>query len=398
MLFNGQMGSRAPATQEGRWRDPSHTNVYAWGDKLLACHEYTLPHHLDPHTLRTIGPTDLGGTLKRPKALCAHFRYDQKQDHLVTVGFKPGRPAMGGPAQPPELHICEYDRTWTLAKDVHCNIPGLNYVHDVAVSPSFYVVQQTPFVEVSLEAVALIMNGEKMPGEQMQYYEHLPCRLVFIPRGGGDPIMIDLPKPVHVYHFGNVREDAKGHIDVDLVGLGKDFNMEFQHGLWLSNGEEEPGILYTVRVDISSRKCLAMQQLDSCSCEFPAVHPGMHVCGPSDPIPRFTYLMANDHGKRVPFTHVVKVDRFHKDRQSFEAKGAVGEPCFIPRKHQTSQDDGYVIVQVFDTDTKTTSFQILDAKDLASGPVCTLDLQRFLPTGFHGTWCNEPYGEVQSRL
>ena len=107
MLFPGQMGSKPPADppavggvkgkggggadqqgeeeeeeaaekerrrrRRGRWRDPSHTNVFFHGDKLLTCHEYTLPHVLDPITLGTLGKTSLDDTLDL-RACSAHFR------------------------------------------------------------------------------------------------------------------------------------------------------------------------------------------------------------------------------------------------------------------------------------------------------------------------------------
>ena len=110
MLFPGQMGSKPPAgtpaadgvkgkdggggdqqgkkeeekeddaaeierrrRRRGRWRDPSHTNVFFHGDKLLTCHEYTLPHVLDPITLDTLGKTSLDDTLDL-RACSANFR------------------------------------------------------------------------------------------------------------------------------------------------------------------------------------------------------------------------------------------------------------------------------------------------------------------------------------
>jgi len=404
MVFPGQMGTRAPS-KEMRFRDPSHTNVFEWGGKLLTCHEYTLPHELDPRTLRTIGPTDLSGTIKKTKSLCAHFRYDRHLDRLVTVSFRAARPAMAGPGRPSQLHICEYDRAWSLQREAYHEIPLLNYCHDLAVTPSFYVLHQTPFVKVDLEAAQKLLSGEELPGEQMKLYKDLPCRLILIPREGGEPILVDLPQPCHVYHFGHAVERAsegsKGLLDVDFVALGKDFNMCFQHELWLSNGDDEPGLLVTARVDLASQRCVAYRQADRSSCEFPAVHPKMHVVGPSDPVPRYTYLMANDNGLRVPFTHVVKADRRWERRQSYGFEGCtVGEPCFVPRVGATCEDDGYILVQVFDPQRHNTSFAVLDAMDLENGPVCRLDLQAFLPNAFHGTWCEEVYGAepLPSRL
>eukprot|EP00928_Gymnodinium_smaydae_P029081 TRINITY_DN22004_c0_g1_i1.p1 TRINITY_DN22004_c0_g1~~TRINITY_DN22004_c0_g1_i1.p1 ORF type:complete len:943 (-),score=113.58 TRINITY_DN22004_c0_g1_i1:214-2973(-) len=397
MLFHGQMATRAP-TSDFRFRDPSHTNVFHWAGKLLACHEYALPHELDPMTLKTLGPTDLGGIISKTKSLCAHYRYDLHLDRLVTVSFRAQRLALGGASRPSQLHICEFDRSWKLQCEAYHEIPGYNYCHDLVVTPSYYIVHQTPFVKVDLEAAQSIMSGESLPGEQMKLKKGLPCRLILIPRFGGSPIPVDLPEPCHVYHFGHAIERG-GLLEIDFVALGANFNMEFQHKLWLSNSNDEPGLLVTARVDLTSFKCVAYRQSDPCSCEFPAVHPGKHVISSSDTMPRYTYLMANDGGCRVPYTHVVKADKLWEGRQSFHFEGcSVGEPCFAPRPNATAEDDGYVIVQVFNPEKSNTSFAILDAVKLSAGPVCTLDLQRFLPNAFHGTWCDEIYSEFRSRL
>eukprot|EP00659_Diplonema_papillatum_P000191 gene191-307_t len=66
MLYPGQMGSRPPkggGKPKKAWRDPSHTNVFYWGGKLLTCHEYALPHALHPGSLETVGRDGLNGTL-----------------------------------------------------------------------------------------------------------------------------------------------------------------------------------------------------------------------------------------------------------------------------------------------------------------------------------------------
>mmetsp|Transcript_40683 Transcript_40683/g.73304 ORF Transcript_40683/g.73304 Transcript_40683/m.73304 type:complete len:922 (+) Transcript_40683:90-2855(+) len=397
MIYPGQMGSRAPS-KEAQFRDPSHTNVFEWGGKLLSCHEYTLPHELDPRTLRTLGPTDLNGTLKKTRSLCAHFRYDKVADRLVTVSFRTKRPALGGPARPSQLHVCEFDRAWKLQKEVYHEINGLNYCHDLAVTPSFYIVHQTPFVKVDLDAVQKILSNEETPGEQMKYHAELPCRLILIPRDGGNPVLVDLPEPCHVYHFGHAFE-REGLLEVDIVALGKRFTMQFQHELWLSNADEAPGLLYTVRVDLASGRCVSFRQADSCSCEFPAVHPHGHVVGKEEPSPRYTYLMANDDGLSLPFTHVVKADRLGEGRQSYCFEGcSVGEPCFLPRATSSNEDDGYIVVQVFEPRRHETSFAVLDAQHLSRGPICTLNLQAFLPNAFHGTWCETVYGDTLSRL
>ena len=51
---------------------------------MISCYETGLPYCLDPHTLNTLGPDDLGGQLKL-KTLAAHFRLDMEKDVCVCV-------------------------------------------------------------------------------------------------------------------------------------------------------------------------------------------------------------------------------------------------------------------------------------------------------------------------
>ena len=52
----------------------------------------------------------------------------------------------------------------------------------------------------------------------------------------------------------------------------------------------------------------------------------------------------------------------------------------------TVTDHGWVISAVYDAVAKTTFLVLLDAEDMNSGPICTIDLKRHLPYGFHGSW------------
>eukprot|EP00009_Paramoeba_aestuarina_P007257 CAMPEP_0201514162 /NCGR_PEP_ID=MMETSP0161_2-20130828/6055_1 /ASSEMBLY_ACC=CAM_ASM_000251 /TAXON_ID=180227 /ORGANISM="Neoparamoeba aestuarina, Strain SoJaBio B1-5/56/2" /LENGTH=823 /DNA_ID=CAMNT_0047910623 /DNA_START=108 /DNA_END=2576 /DNA_ORIENTATION=- len=244
MLFRGQMGSNTPDNNAAaQWRDPSHTNVIHIGNKLLSLHEYALPHILDPFSLRTLGVEDFGGRLRKRKnnetgeviggSLCAHFRWDPLRSLNVFVSFSPGRPKKGGEGfemLPPSVTFFEVSNDFEVIHETHAIVPGLNYVHDLCITPSFYIVQMTPFVDITPEKVFEILSGESSPGEQMKYYPGLPCRLVFVRRplhnntkvrenkGLEDypsVLQFDLPEPVHIYHFSRaievvVEEEERG--------------------------------------------------------------------------------------------------------------------------------------------------------------------------------------------
>lgn len=95
--------------------------------------------------------------------------------------------------------------------------------------------------------------------------------------------------------------------------------------------------------------------------------------------------------------------------------GVIGEPVFVPRHHSSAstkdgihsrtstghegkkahgdimpydkdEDNGWVITQVYNCKTHKTDFVVLDARNLAAGPIARVKLGHHTPYGFHGTF------------
>lgn len=419
MLFRGQMGSNPASLKDDlvsiissfsrgeqphfKYRAPANTNAFYWGGKLLACYETILPHCLDPVSLATIGSDDLNGALSLG-AFAAHFRVDSRartdDDVLATLSLRPG---IRG--SPPALAFCEFDRDWNLLKEQTQEIEGMNYAHDFMLTPNYYILHMTPFVKIDTLFIMKAIAGLSSPGESMQYYPDMPSRFVFIPRvavpaagvertvsAAPDSIVQLDTEPCHIFHFGNVLDRGDGRIDFEAVCLGENFNMEFQHKVWLSNAGAAPGLLHHYAADLRAGT-LRRWQTDSASCEFPSVHPQRHVQGrDAGEGARFTYLMGNDRGGNLPYIDVVKHDTKGSQRGVWRANGCVGEPVFVPRSRDGAEDDGWVVVQMYDPDLHRTEFVILCARQMSEAglagaePLCRLRLDSHVPYGFHGTF------------
>ena len=224
--------SKTPDNQlNAPWRDPAHTNIIHIGEKILALHEYALPYLLHPVTLKTIGVEDFGGRLRKRKvpngdkiggSLCAHFRYDPIRQLSIFVSFSPARMT-----SPPYVTFYEVNERCEVISETTAAVPHLNYVHDLCVTPSYYIVQMTPFVNVSLSKISSILQGESSPGEQLKYAPGLPCKIVLVKRpligeerrGEGvveyehmgeypNVMEFELPEPIHIYHFSRAVEVA----------------------------------------------------------------------------------------------------------------------------------------------------------------------------------------------
>eukprot|EP00736_Rhodelphis_marinus_P008662 Rmarinus@m.28320 len=369
------------------FRNPSNTNVYHWGDKLVSCYEYALPYTMDPSTLETHGATTFNNELKL-KSMTAHFCYDPKTHRIVTHAF---RPSLRGNAS---LQILEFDESWKCHKNIVLKVPGLNYTHDFAITENYYILQKSPFVKMDKWDGFRVLLGMTSPGELMQYYPELPCEFVFIPRADGvtsADVFTVSSEPCHIFHFGGSHEEGN-KVRFTACCLPPGFNMQFQDKVWLSNFRDAPGYLHDFEIDVKQRKQLKNRIVDAAKCEFPVSHPYR------DGLPtRYVYLMGCDHRHlNLPFQHIVKVDLLDPSKRQVWYAGAdsvVGEPAFVPRGGYASkalssaaEDDGHLVCQVYDSREHKTSFVVLDAQDLRAGPVARIRLPHHIPYGFHGTF------------
>lgn len=62
------------------------------------------------------------------------------------------------------------------------------------------------------------------------------------------------------------------------------------------------------------------------------------------------------------------------------------EPVFVARAGAAAEDDGYVLTCVYRAGGDSTELVILDAADIAAGPLARVSLARRIPAGFHGAW------------
>ncbi|KAI9012402.1 carotenoid oxygenase [Hyaloraphidium curvatum] len=402
MLYDGQMGSRAP--KDGKkpgWRDPAHTNVALMGTRLIAMHEYALPHALDPNTLETIGQDTFGGALEL-RTMSAHFRNDPDMDRVVTVAFKPGVPLL---KRPPFVSFYEFDMSCTkLLHAARHSLKDVNYAHDFGLSPSWYLVHVSPFIDTTDDTLKAIQAGKLTAGETTKYVPGAASQFVLIQRGvdakKAQVVRVDV-EPFHIYHYANVREDpATGAVTFQACCLPPNFNMDWQHRAFLSNSADAPGIMREFTIDPRDGGSLSARPLpglETTGCEFPTTNPWRSCVRDPAVSTRFFYLMASRPGVALPFSDVVKYNTATGKVQRWHSGGVVGEPCFVPRLGRASaksgdEDDGWVVVQV--REGEQVSFCVLDARRIAAGPVCRAVLPFHLPYAFHGTWADGVVPEV----
>jgi len=59
---------------------------------------------------------------------------------------------------------------------------------------------------------------------------------------------------------------------------------------------------------------------------------------------------------------------------------------FAPDPYGTAEDYGWLLNIVYDDQQDSSYLVVLDARDVAAGPVATVHLPRRVPFGFHANW------------
>ncbi len=65
---------------------------------------------------------------------------------------------------------------------------------------------------------------------------------------------------------------------------------------------------------------------------------------------------------------------------------ATSEPVFVPRADSTEEGAGYLLANIYDAERKASHLLILDAQNVAGGPLAKAYLDHRIPFGFHGNW------------
>ena len=411
-LYRGQMGSiseeqklrDSSAVQEAersgsrlpkiKFRNPSNTNVWHWGDKFISTYETSMPYSLDPFTLETIHNESFNETLKL-KRVGAHFRIDttDKNNHKLVTGAFVRSPLKSTAA----LEINEYNKDMTISKTNMYEIEDLTYFHDFAIIDGYYVLHRSPYITMNKKTALAILSGTTGPEYNMKYNNELLCQFIFLPKDGlSEPIVVDTPFPFHMYHFGTCHR-VKDKVVVSTTILTNEFDMSWSWKYWLSNMCKAPGKFGRFDIDLKSGFS-EYTELDPASNEFPTSHPYRHGHVGT----KYNYLMACDEPHRgLPFMDIVKVDmdRGSSVRKAWRADGLITECVFAPRAghgsaNELEEDDGWLITQFYNPDVPDKSqFLVLDAKNIEAGPVCRIKLDFKVNYPFHGSFTPDVFLE-----
>jgi len=66
--------------------------------------------------------------------------------------------------------------------------------------------------------------------------------------------------------------------------------------------------------------------------------------------------------------------------------GHVGECVFAPDPEGTAEDDGWIVNAIHDSGSGRSEVVVLDARNIAAGPIARVQIPQRMPFGFHANW------------
>jgi carotenoid cleavage dioxygenase len=348
--------------EAGILKNNANTHFVHHAGHYLALMEAAGPTELS-RELETIGAYDFSGKLQGP--MTAHPKIDSATGEMVFFGYSP---------YPPFLRYHVADASGALVHSIEIDIPAPIMMHDFAITERHAIFLDSP----AIFDVDAMMQGK--PG--IRWEPERGTRLGVIPRRGTpDQIRWFDVDTCNVVHFFNAWDDGNR---IELYGPAFD---RMPGGLQFDNPEqtEEPYPRHW-SIDLEAGT-VRVEQTDDRPGEFPRINDTRAARKH-----RYMYnTLARDWEFGFNFNGVVKYDIERGTAEEFihPDTAVVGEHIFAPDPEGNAEDDGWVLTMSTDRLTERSELVVLDARDVAAGPVARVRTPRRVPIGFHANWFAE---------
>lgn len=368
LMDRPDMNAPKGAGSDGWLKDTANTDVvFHNGYALALWYQCGLPYKVDARTLETIGVETFRGGLKR--TVSAHAKVDPVTGELLFFDYSTAAPY---------LTYNVVSATGELTHHAPIGIPGPRLPHDMAFTEHYSVLMDLPL----FWDPELLRRGV----HKVTYYPELPSRFAILPRLGSDrDVRWFEASPCYIYHVVNSWEekDASG---ADVIVMDACRVVQPEPGAKRGEGElarmraflRLEAQMYRWRFNIGTGG-VTEEQLDDERTEWPTINRSRMGLRS-----RYAYNSCVPH-----FEGVVKYDleRRSTERYLFGPGRTANECPFAPRVGARDEDDGYVVAFVADANAKDSGeVVILDAKNIAQGPLARVIIPQRVPVGFHTIW------------
>ncbi|TRW14033.1 carotenoid oxygenase family protein [Glacieibacterium frigidum] len=329
----------------------ANTSVMMAGGKLLALWEAGSATEVDPRTLATLGQKSFSPELKHMPFL-AHPRIEP-DGRIWNLGLS-GRSAL----------VWRLSASGALEASQIVPLPRASYMHDFTATARHLVIVLQPWLQ------------DRMG---LPYVDSLTWR----PERGTQVMVIDkadltrsrifeLPA-FAFFHLGDAWEEADGTIRFDgCLEADPSFGSTAARAMVAGVHIDTPHPALTmIALHPGGRATLTSSGI---MAEFPRCDP--RQAG----LPRTRTVHVGGYIKGAPFAHAVGVWDWAKERDDaydFGARQLVEE--FVPH-------DRWLVGTTINLDARATELHVLDAANVARGPLVTWRANVALPYGFHGNF------------
>ena len=328
--------------------------------QLFAMMEGGTPYRISLPDLTTEGEHDFEGTVTHN--FTAHPKVDAKTGEMMTFGYS---------LTPPFLTYSVVNPDGRASHQAEITIPKPIMMHDCAITENYTIFPDLP----------LIFDFEKMlaGGSMVNWDPENGCRIGIVPRSGDDKTIrwFEIEESF-LFHVANSWEEGDEVVfqacRSNRGGIVTEENADVTDQL---------GQLHEWRFNMVSGEVKSRALDSEYYCDFPRIDDAL--VGHKN---RYTYAARFRVQDSPVFDGEMKYDnetgeiQVHKFGDNCES----GEAVFARKDNATSEDDGYVICFVYNSDEQTSECHILDAKNFDAPPVARIKIPQRVPHGFHASW------------
>lgn len=351
-------------------KDSSSTDVVVHGGKILSTfYQCGEGYRLDPYTMEQFGvegwtPVD---------GISAHPKVDEATGEMLFFNYSKHAPYM---------HYGVVGADNKLKHYVPIPLPGPRLPHDMAFTKNYSILNDMP----------LFWNPELLERglHAVQFYPDMPTRFAIIPRyGQPEDIKWFEAEPTYTLHWLNAYEEGD---EVILDGYFQEEPMPKSYEgapqgyermmAYLDQHLLKPK-LHRWRFNMKTGETRE-ERLDDRILEF-----GMFNQQYAGTKYRYVYSAIPEPGWFL-FRGLVKHDLENgtSEELQFGEQRFGSEAPFAPRINAQDEDDGYLVSFITDLNDNSSECVLIDAKNIAAGPVCRIKLPEQICSGTHSTWAS----------
>ncbi|MEO1761659.1 MAG: carotenoid oxygenase family protein [Cyanobacteria bacterium J06629_18] len=363
-IWSGMLEPPQMDNPHGPYKNVANTALVWHAGNFFALWEGGSPHAIKLPELDTFGEYNYNGKLQ--SAFTAHPKVDPVTGEMMFFGYS---------FAPPFLHYSVVSAAGELLRTVPIELPMGVMMHDFAITANYTIFMDLPLTFNPMR----MQKGE--PG--MMFEKDRASRFGIVPRHGDNNDIRWFEAPAcFVWHTLNAYEEGD---EVVLLGCRMSSTNVLATNSEQRDTQGDIPFLYQWRFNMKDGS-VKEEKLDDVPSEFPRVN-DKFLGQPS----RYGYAGKMGQGAMPSFEGVIKYDLHSGKSQTHEfGKGRYGgEAVFAPRAGGSTEDEGWVITFVYDSNEDKSELVIVDAQNMTSEPVARVLIPQRVPYGFHGDWVSE---------